>query len=398
MNLVYFKQFKWIIFITTFPFLGLCQDYTFKSKTFRVKSEKNTGEWGKVREIKELGEEDYVLFSFYNDFGFIFCSNLDEDLYFDKAKLNQKDSDGDIYSTYYINDGTVFTLYKINDKYQLYGKLKTMDICWEGEFKSVWSSMTKPNIDEKNIVSDETTQTSNSNSINLQTTQIGSQVWTTNNLDIKRFRNGDLIKIAKNKEEWLSACSKKEPICAFYNFDDGNKKFGLLYNQFAIIDSRGLAPDGYRIPNRSDWKTLMNTVGTTNSKSLKSTNSWESYYDAIECSNCKSWSDEYKKKVTCHSCKDTRQIGKKNMSGNGNDKYSFNIKAYPIFGNYDLTNKNQKNREYDETIFWSTSFESGLFGDNIPVVFKIQNFSDYLNLGRSLEGENSGLYVRLLKE
>jgi uncharacterized protein (TIGR02145 family) len=47
------------------------------------------------------------------------------------------------------------------------------------------------------------------------------------------------------------------------------------------------------------------------------------------CSNCANWSKEYKRKVPCHVCKDTRQINvpKKWISGNGNNFSGFN--AFP---------------------------------------------------------------------
>jgi uncharacterized protein (TIGR02145 family) len=34
------------------------------------------------------------------------------------------------------------------------------------------------------------------------------------------------------------------------------EKYGYLYNYWAVIDPRGLAPDGWKIPTLSDWETL----------------------------------------------------------------------------------------------------------------------------------------------
>ncbi len=39
--------------------------------------------------------------------------------------------------------------------------------------------------------------------------KIGTQIWTTKNLDVNTFRNGDAILEAKNKEEWAKAGENK---------------------------------------------------------------------------------------------------------------------------------------------------------------------------------------------
>ena len=36
---------------------------------------------------------------------------------------------------------------------------------------------------------------------------------------------------------------------------------GRLYNGYCLDDKRGLAPDGFRIPNANDWKTLNSFLG-----------------------------------------------------------------------------------------------------------------------------------------
>ena len=43
--------------------------------------------------------------------------------------------------------------------------------------------------------------------------KIGSQVWMTKNLNIDRFRNGDLIPEIKTNEEWKYACDNNLPAC-----------------------------------------------------------------------------------------------------------------------------------------------------------------------------------------
>ena len=69
---------------------------------------------------------------------------------------------------------------------------------------------------------------------------------------------------------------KNTPAWCYYDNDPGNgKKYGKLYNWYAVNDSRGLAPDGYHIPNDSEWTALENLLGVEPGKKLKSKNGWE---------------------------------------------------------------------------------------------------------------------------
>jgi len=92
-----------------------------------------------------------------------------------------------------------------------------------------------------------------------QTVTIGTQVWMTKNLDVTTFRNGDPIPEAKTDEEWAKAGENKQPAWCYYDNDPANgAKYGKLYNWYAVIDSRGLAPVGYHIPTDAEWSTFIN--------------------------------------------------------------------------------------------------------------------------------------------
>jgi uncharacterized protein (TIGR02145 family) len=108
--------------------------------------------------------------------------------------------------------------------------------------------------------------------------KIGSQVWTTENLNVSTFRNGDPIPEAKTKEEWVRAGENKQPAWCYYDNDPKNgAKYGKLYNWYAVNDSRGLAPVGYHIPSDDEWTKLHNFLGgdlVAGSK-IKSTSGWE---------------------------------------------------------------------------------------------------------------------------
>ena len=97
---------------------------------------------------------------------------------------------------------------------------------------------------------------------NNNTVTIGNQVWTSKNLDVSTFRNGEVIPEAKSKEEWVKAGNNKTAAYCHYDYDSKNGKvYGKLYNWYAVNDSRGLAPNGYHIPSDSEWTVLTNFLG-----------------------------------------------------------------------------------------------------------------------------------------
>jgi uncharacterized protein (TIGR02145 family) len=92
---------------------------------------------------------------------------------------------------------------------------------------------------------------------NKDTVKIGNQLWTSKNLNVTRFRNGDLIPQAKTKTEWIKAGKEKKPAWCYYNNDSVlGKKYGKLYNWFAVNDLRDLAPIGWRLPYIEDYNRL----------------------------------------------------------------------------------------------------------------------------------------------
>lgn len=92
--------------------------------------------------------------------------------------------------------------------------------------------------------------------------QIGKQIWMTRNLNVDKFRNGDEIFNAKSKEEWLNASQNRRPSWCFYDFNEKKGlKLGKLYNFWAVNDARSIAPSGYRIPNDSEYKEAILSLG-----------------------------------------------------------------------------------------------------------------------------------------
>lgn len=108
--------------------------------------------------------------------------------------------------------------------------------------------------------------------------KIGTQIWTTKNLDVSNFRNGEVIFHAKTQLEWQIAADSMKPAWCFFGFDEMyGKTYGKLYNWYAVNDRRGLAPKGYHIPSSTEWKILNTFLGKEAGTILKSKSGWHNY-------------------------------------------------------------------------------------------------------------------------
>lgn len=87
---------------------------------------------------------------------------------------------------------------------------------------------------------------------------IGNQTWMSENLKVNRFRNGDRIAEAKSKDKWIKAGEDRLPAWCYIEaaYKDELKYKEKLYNWYAVIDPRGLAPEGWRVPTNEDWNEL----------------------------------------------------------------------------------------------------------------------------------------------
>jgi len=107
-----------------------------------------------------------------------------------------------------------------------------------------------------------------------QTVTIGKQVWTSKNLDVSTYRNGDLIPQVQDQKAWANLTTGA---WCYYNNDASNgTKYGKLYNWYAVHDPRGLAPKGYHIPTDEEWTKLSDYLGGEEEAGtkMKSTSGW----------------------------------------------------------------------------------------------------------------------------
>ncbi len=111
-----------------------------------------------------------------------------------------------------------------------------------------------------------------------KSTKIGNQTWMAENLNVTAFRNGDPILEVKSFVEWEKANNLRKPAFCYYDFDPSNGlRYGKLYNWFAVIDRRGIAPEGWHIPSKEEWSTLDNSLGgfDYSGRKCKTTSGWK---------------------------------------------------------------------------------------------------------------------------
>lgn len=179
-----------------------------------------------------------------------------------------------------------------------------------------------------------------------ESVNIGSQEWMVKNLDVDRFRNGDLIPYIESDEEWVKARENCQPAWCYYDNEPENGEiYGKLYNWFAVNDTRGLAPEGWHVPTNDEFTTLTDFLGGENiaGDKMKTVEGWDDYVD---------------------------EEGEIKMSGNGNNISGFS--ALP--GGY----RNDDGSFYvirDFAFFWSAT---------------VNNINDTWN--RALNNHNSNVY------
>ncbi len=120
-----------------------------------------------------------------------------------------------------------------------------------------------------------------------KTVQIGNQIWMAENLRTTTFNDKVKIPYINNNG---SPQKQRTPGHSYYANElnlDSIKKYGMLYNWYAV-NTKKLAPKGWRIPSQSDWEILENYLieygfnwdGTRQenkfAKSLASQTGWDS--------------------------------------------------------------------------------------------------------------------------
>lgn len=91
-----------------------------------------------------------------------------------------------------------------------------------------------------------------------KTVKIGDHWWMAENLKVKHYRNNVLIHINSLMSDDAWANYKKGSMCYYNSIVQYS---GPLYNWYAVTDTNGIAPEGWRIPTDNDWKKLEQFLG-----------------------------------------------------------------------------------------------------------------------------------------
>lgn len=99
-----------------------------------------------------------------------------------------------------------------------------------------------------------------------KTIQIGEQTWMAENLRTTRYQNGDLIEYAENFDQWFEFYPARIKGAYIYYKNDIEYKniHGALYNWNTAIDTRNVAPAGWRVPSIDDWQKLIDYLDPHN--------------------------------------------------------------------------------------------------------------------------------------
>ena len=101
-----------------------------------------------------------------------------------------------------------------------------------------------------------------------QSVTIGTQVWTTINLDVTTYSDGTAIPQVTDPTAWAALTTGA---WCYYNNESANgTTYGKLYNWYAVAGihdtdfntpNKILAPTGYHIPSVTEWTTLTTYLG-----------------------------------------------------------------------------------------------------------------------------------------
>jgi len=177
------------------------------------------------------------------------------------------------------------------------GSIDLSIIGGEGPFDIIWSNGHDTDVLEGAVVGEYGVSIIDANGCSVDTTvsiidmqnildidgnsynavQIGKQIWMVENLRVTKYRNGDPIQNL-GIDAWDTVTHGTQGV--YENNAENIDAFGLLYNWFAVSDSRNIAPDGWHIPTSQEYEELYGYAGW-DSRPLKSSDFtlWnEQYY------------------------------------------------------------------------------------------------------------------------
>lgn len=90
--------------------------------------------------------------------------------------------------------------------------------------------------------------------------RIGTQVWMIDNLRVTHYRDGTTIPSVSDNEVW-SGLTTGAYCPPAVDSKESKNHYGVLYNFYAVNDSRGLCPEGWHVPTAAEWRHLIGYLG-----------------------------------------------------------------------------------------------------------------------------------------
>lgn len=94
---------------------------------------------------------------------------------------------------------------------------------------------------------------------NTEVVTVGTQVWSAKSLNVDKYRNGDEIPQVQDRTQWENLTTGAW--CYYENNSANGAVYGKLYNWYAVMDPRGIAPTGYHVPSEQEWLDLSTFLG-----------------------------------------------------------------------------------------------------------------------------------------
>lgn len=186
------------------------------------------------------------------------------------------------------------------------------------------------------------------------TITIGTQVWMVENLRTTKYRNGDPITHLTDDVQWVS--TSDGAYCAYSNMATLGSTYGMLYNWYAVDDSRQIAPTGWHVPSDAEWTTLVDFLGGEATAGGKMKETGEVHWASPNTGA-------------------TNSSGFTALSGGfrANNGYCTGLSGFACFWT--------STENYPETSAWYRGL-----------------YSESAEIGRNIDFEKNGFYVRCLKD
>ncbi len=114
----------------------------------------------------------------------------------------------------------------------------------------------------------------------IQSVAICDQVWTSKNLNVSTYSNGDPIPQITDSAAWVNSTTGA---WCYYNNDPAmGVIYGKLYNWYAVNDPRGLAPNGWHIPSNNEWDSLVYCYVSNNNCPSYNTSAYRTINAALQ--------------------------------------------------------------------------------------------------------------------